>query len=449
MSATVDDTLSSRRGELESLVSLALDTARSRGATQAAAGASLDQGLSVTARLGEVETIEHHRDRGIGLTVWIGQRKGSASTSDFTPEAIAQTVDAALAIARHTSEDACAGLADPADLARDIPDLDLDHPWDLDAPRAVELAIACENAARDFDARITNSEGATVNTHRGLSVYGNTHGFLAGYTGTRHSLSCAVLAGEGDAMQRDYWYTVARDAAALEDHESVGRRAAERTLRRLGARRIATGSMPVLFAAELATGLAGHLVGALRGGAQYRKTTFLLNAAGEKLFPDFFHIREEPHVRGALGSAPYDHEGVATRARDLVKDGVIGGYVLDSYSARKLGLKTTGNAGGVHNLIVSHGDLDLDGLLREMGTGLYVTELMGHGVNPVTGDYSRGAVGFYVENGALVHPVEEVTIAGNLRAMFAHLRAVGADLERRGNIHTGSWLVDGMTVAGE
>ncbi|ROR34875.1 microcin-processing peptidase 1 [Inmirania thermothiophila] len=434
---------------LEEVVGEALERARALGAEAAEAGLSVDQGLSVTVRMGEVETVEHHRDRGLGITVYLGRRKGSASTNDLSREAVQAAVEAAVRIARHAAEDPHAGLPDPEDLAREIPDLDLHHPWGIDAEEAVRLASACEAAARGHDRRITNSEGATVTSHEGVRVYGNSHGFLAGYPATRHSVSCAVVASAGEAMERDYWYTVAREPEAMEAAEVVGRRAAERALRRLGARKLATRRVPVVFVAELARGLVGHLVGAVRGPSLYRRASFLLDAAGERIFPEFVRMTEHPHIPRALGSAPFDDEGVATREQDLVRDGVLVRYVLDSYSARRLGLRTTGNAGGVHNLTVEPGEHDLAGMLREMGTGLLVTELLGHGVNLVTGDYSRGAAGFWVEGGEIAHPVHEITVAGNLREMFANLRAVGRDLDLRGSVRTGSWLVDGMTVAGD
>ena len=435
--------------ELEAMVKLVLDEAKTCGASAAEAGVSLEAGLSVTVRLGEVETLEYHRDRGVGVTVYFGQRKGSASTSDFAPQALRETVRAACDIARYTSEDDCAGLADAALMAKDIPDLDLCHPWAIDAAGGIELAQRCEAAARDADARITNSEGATLSSHQGLRVYGNSHGFVAGYPSSRHSLSCSVIAGRDEHMQRDYWYDVARRHEDLDSAEHIGRLAAERTLRRLDGRKLGTRQVPVIFAAEIATGLFRSFVSAVRGSSLYRKSSFLLDHLGKPVFPDFVHIHEQPHLRGALGSAPFDSEGVATRARDLIAGGVLQGYVLDSYSARKLGMQTTGNAGGVHNLSVDPGGLDAEGLLREMGTGLLVTELMGQGVNLVTGDYSRGAAGFWIENGIVQYPVEEITIAGNLKDMFMNIVAIGSDVEHRGNYRTGSVLIERMKVAGE
>lgn len=437
------------RAELEQAVEQVLTAARRAGASAAEASVSVDVGLSVNLRLGEVETLEYHKDHGMGVTVYFGRRKGGASTTDLRPQALQEAVDAACRIARHTAEDPYAGLPDPQTLADEIPDLDLDHPWDIEAEQAIELARRCEEAARGMDARITNSEGAGVSSFRGTLVYGNTHGFVGCYTATRHSLSCSVVGSQDGGMQRDYWYSVSRVPEELETAEQVGRRAAERTLRRLGARRLKTCQAPVLFAADVARSLIGHFVAAVRGPALYRKASFLLDHLGRQVFPEFVRIHEAPHLPRALGSAPFDSEGVATRARDLVSGGVLQGYVLDSYSARKLGLTTTGNAGGVHNLIVEPGEQDLDELIKTMGRGLLVTELIGHGINMVTGDYSRGAAGFWVENGEIQYPVEEITIAGNLKAMFLGLQAVGRDVDTRGNLRTGSLLIDKMTIAGE
>jgi PmbA protein len=430
------------------LVAEVIDEAARQGASAAEAGLSMDQGLSVGVRLGEVETIEHHRSQGLGVTVYFGQRKGSASTTDLRTEALRETVAAACRIAQYAAEDEFAGLPDAELLAKEFPDLDLYHPWALDVEPAIALALECENAARGFHPAITNSEGASLNTYQGLRVLGNSLGFLHGYPSSRHSLSCSVIGQSGDSMQRDDWWTVARDAGDLESAVQVGRKAAERTVRRLGARTLSTRQCPVLFAADVAGGLLGHFIGAIRGGNLYRKSSFLLDCLGKPVFPAFIHLHEQPHLRKALGSAPYDSEGVATRPRDLVKDGILQSYVLSTYSARKLGLQTTGNAGGVHNLILDPGELDLAALLKKMGKGLWVTELMGQGVNLVTGDYSRGASGFWVENGEIQDPVEEITIAGNLRDMYLKILAVGNDVDLRGNTRTGSILVEEMTVAG-
>jgi PmbA protein len=447
-SADLSD-LSGARQRLETMADEALARARRAGASAAEVGGSLATGLSVTVRKGEVETLEHQRDRGFSVTVYFGTRKGSASTSDLAPEAVAETVDKACTIARYTAEDPCAGLADPALLARDIPDLDLDHPWAIDPDHAVNIARDCEAAGLGFDAAITNTEGGSLSSHRSLRVYANSHGFTGGYASTSHSLSCALIAGKGDDMQRDYWYSTARCAEELESPEAVGRRAAERALRRVGARRIGTRSVPVIFVAELARGFLSHMLGAIKGAAQYRKASFLLGAAGSQVLPSWLSIEERPHLPRAPGSAPFDGEGVATHDRTLVAAGMLQGYVLSSYSARRLGLQTTGNAGGVHNLIVSTGSDDLQTLIRKMGRGLVVTELMGHGVNAVTGDYSRGASGFWVEGGEIVHPVQEITIAGNLKELYLDIQAIGADIDRRGVLQTGSLLIGRMTIAGD
>jgi PmbA protein len=434
---------------LKSIVQSLLDAALNQGASAAEAGLSQESGLSVTARLGDVETIEHHRDQGLGVTVYFGQRKGSASSTDLSPESIKETVSAACSIARYTSEDEYAGLPEKELLATEFSDLDLNHPWDLRADEAIALAIECENAARSYHAEISNSEGASVNTHQGIRVMGNTLGFLQGYASTRHSLSCSVLAQRGDSMQRDYWYTVARDANNLESAANVGRKAAERTLRRLQARSLSTRQCPVMYAAEVASGLLGSFIAAISGGNLYRKSSFLLDALDKQVFPEFVRIHEQPYLKGALGSANYDGEGVATQTRDIVSGGILRGYVLSSYSARKLGMRSTGNAGGVHNLTIDPGAYDYQGMLRQLHTGLLVTELMGQGVNMVTGDYSRGAAGFWVENGEIQYPVEEITIAGNLKDMFRNIVAVGNDVDYRGNIRTGSILVERLSIAGE
>ena len=435
--------------QLKNIVQDLLDEAKKQGASAAEAGLSLENGLSVNARLGDVETIEHHCDQGLGITVYFGQRKGSASTSDLSPASIKETVRAACSIARYTSEDEYAGLPEPAMLATRFPDLELDHPWPLSVDEAIALAIACESAALGYSSEINNSEGASVNTHQGIRVMGNSLGFLQGYSATRHSMSCSVLGQRGDSMQRDYWYSVARNANDLETAEAIGQKAAERTIKRLAARRLTTRQCPVMYAAEVATGLLGSFIGAISGGNLYRKSSFLLDALGTQVFPDFVRIHEQPYLKGALGSSAYDGDGVATQTRDIVSDGILRGYVLGTYSARKLGMQSTGNAGGVHNLAIDPGVLDFQGMLRQMGTGLLVTELMGQGVKMVTGDYSRGASGFWVENGEIQYPVEEITIAGNLKDMFRQVVAVGNDIDYRGNVRTGSILIEQMSIAGE
>lgn len=435
--------------QLKLSVQQLLDEAKQQGASAAEAGLSLENGLSVSVRLGEVETIEHHCDQGLGITVYFGQCKGSASTTDLSSESITETVSAACSIARYTSADEYAGLPDKALLQTEFPDLELYHPWSISAEQAIALAIECEDAARAYHPEISNSEGASVNTHQGVRVFGNSLGFLQGYASTRHSLSCSVLAQRGDSMQRDYWYTVSRNPGQLESALSVGNKAGERTVRRLDARCLTTRQCPVLYSAEIASSLLGSFIGAISGGNLYRKSSFLLDMLDQPIFPDFVHIYEQPYLKGALGSAAYDAEGVATRARDLVCDGILRSYVLGTYSARKLGLQSTGNSGGVHNLTITPGGEDFAGMLRLLGTGLLVTELMGQGVNMVTGDYSRGAAGFWVENGVIQYPVEAITIAGNLKDMFKQIVAIGNDVDYRGNVRTGSILVERLSIAGE
>jgi len=441
--------LDAARGRLEELALDALSRAAQAGAAQAEVATSVGTGLSVTVRKGEVETLEHQRDRGFSVTVYFDHRKGAASTSDLAPASIAETVAKACSIARYTAADPCGGLADAECMADTLPDLDLDHPWAIDPDEAVAMAHDCEAAGLDADARIDNTEGATLSSHRSLRLYANSHGFVGGYPSTSHSLSCSLIAGRGEAMQRDYWYTSARCHEDLESPQAVGRRAAERALQRLGAKRIGTRSVPVIFVAEVARGFFGHLLSAVRGTSQYRNASFLLGAAGQRVLPEWLDIQERPHLPRGAASAPFDAEGVATRDRDLVAGGVLQGYVLSSYSARRLGLQTTGNAGGIHNLLVTSNAGSLDELIRQMGRGLLVMELMGQGVNGVTGDYSRGASGFWVEGGAIAHPVQEVTIAGNLKELYPAIAAVGSDVDRRGAIQTGSVLVERMTVAGE
>ena len=426
-----------------------LDYAAQRGAGAAETEVSDGVGQTVTVRRGEVETIEYNRDKGVGVTVYIGKQRGHASTTDFTPQAVRDTVDAALSIARFTAADDCAGLADGEMLARDIPDLDLWHPRDLPVERAIELAQACEASGFAVDKRLTNSEGATVSTQGSHFIYGNSLGFMAGFPSSRHGVWCALIAGKNDEMQRDDWYETSRDAAELPDTESVGRRAGERAVRRLGARKIATTQAPVLFEAPVASSLLGHFVSAVSGGNLYRKSSFLLDSAGKQIFAPLVSMSEQPHLAKGLASAPFDEEGVATRPREVVQDGVLQGYFLGSYSARKLGLKSTGNAGGNHNLVLRDTGSDFSSLLRTMGDGLLVTELLGHGINPVTGDYSRGAAGFWVEKGEIAYPVQEITIAGNLKDIFRGIAAVGNDVIRRGSRECGSILIERMTIAGD
>jgi PmbA protein len=434
---------------LEQTIEDLLKEAKRRGASAAEAVVSNTAGLELSVRLGEVETVEHTRDNGLGISVYFGHRKGSASTSDLSPDAVRDAVRQACSIATHTQEDRCAGLAPAELMASAVPDLDLNHPWNIAVEEAVEIAIRCEDAARGADSRIVNSEGASFSTTAGLSVYGNSHGFVGGYPGTRHELSCAVVAKDGESMQRDYWWTSARSPADMEPAEAVGRRAAERTVARLNARRLGTCEVPVLFRADVATGLLRSLAGAISGGNLFRETSFLLGKLEQPIFPDFVRIFEEPHRLRGLASAPFDGDGVATKAKDLVTDGVLKTWLLDHYSACKLGLTTTGNAGGARNLSIALGSDDRDAMIRRLDRGLFVTSLMGQGVKMITGDYSRGAAGFWVEHGEIQYPVEEITIAGNLADMFQGLVAVGNDCDFASSITTGSWLIERMTVAGE
>ncbi len=437
----------------EDLVTQALKHAQSLGASDAAAEISEGRGLAVSVRKGKVETVEQTRDRSLDVTVFAGQRRGSASTSDFSPKALRETVEAAWHIARYTAEDPAAGLPETDQLAIGVKNnLQLHHPWALDVEQATQLAVEAERAALATDKRITNTEGAGVDTHEGHFVLGNTRGFLDGYAYSRHGLSVSPIAGRGQAMQRDYWYTSDRRADRLADPATVGRYAAERVLARLSAKRIPTGHFPALFEAPLALGLLGALTQATSGGALYRQTSFLLDSLGRQIFPTHINVLEDPHVKGAMGSSPFDEEGVKTQAREVISAGVLQGYFLSTYTARKLGMVTTGNAGGSHNLVLRSSQTrkkdDFQAMLRKMGTGLLVTELIGQGVNYVTGDYSRGAFGYWVQNGEIQHAVEEITIAGNLKDMFAQIVAVGADTITRGSKTTGSILIERMAIAG-
>jgi PmbA protein len=428
----------------------ALDAAKARGASDADVEVSAAVGQSVTVRRGEVETVEYNRDKGLAITVYFGKRRGNASTSDLAPEAIERTVEAACAIARHTAQDEAAGLPDPGRLYRgDPPDLDLYHPWGLQVEDAIEIARRAEAAALAVDKRITNSEGATVSAYDTDFVLANTRGFLSGFPSSKASIGCGVVAEDKAGMQRDYWYTTHRDPAQLEPAEQVGRLAGERSVRRLGGRRLATMEVPVLFDANVASSLISHFVSAASGSSLYRRSSFLLDRLGSEVFAPNVTIFEDPHRKAELASSYYDAEGVATRSRDVVEGGVLKGWFLSSHSARKLGLESTGNAGGNHNLLVRPGEYDFEGLVKLMGRGLVVTEMMGQGVNMVTGDYSRGAAGFWVEGGEIRFPVEEVTIAGNLLQVFRGIREVGRDTVVRGSKHCGSILVDRMTLAGE
>ena len=433
---------------LEQQVGMALDLAKRAGATAAEANASDAAGLEVTARQRELEGVSFNNDRGLGITVYVGQRKGHATTSDTGRDAIADTVRAAVNIAKYTEEDPCNGLAAAELMAGSLPDLDLHHPWPIDVDAATQLALGAEAAALDADQRIVNSDGANVETRRSCHVYGNSHGFVGSVWGTRHGISCSVIAADDAGMQGEFEYTVGRAPADLEAADAVGLEAARRALARLGRRPVKTGAYPVLFAPPMAAGLLGHLLQAIGGTALYRKESYLRDSLGKQALAKGITLAEHPHRKRGLGSAAFDGDGVATRAKSFVADGIVESYVLGTYSARRLGLATTGNAGGARNVALEAKMQQLPALLRDMGSGLMVTSLMGQGVNLVTGDYSRGSGGFWVEGGELAYPVDEVTIAANLDAMFKGIVGCGDDVDRRGNIHVGSLLVQEMTVAG-
>ena len=434
--------LQQQEQQLRDAVSLALEIAQKVGVTKSG-------GLSVSTRLNEIENVEFNNDGALGISVYLGQQKGNASTSDLSPEAIKNTVEAALAIAKYTSPDDCAGLADKALMAFDAPDLDLYHAADIDVDRAAQLALETENAALEFDKRIVNSEGASFNAHTGVRVYGNSHGMLQSYLSSRYSLSCSVIAEHQEQLERDYEYTVSRDVNALEKAQWVGENAARKTLARLQPQKIATQQAPVIFLNDVATGLISHLAAAISGGSLYRKASFLLDHLGKQVLPDWFHISEKPHLIGRLASTPFDSEGVRTQDLEIIRQGILQTYLLTSYSGRKLGMQSTGHAGGIHNWLVQpNSSGKLTALLREMGRGLLVTEVMGQGVNLVTGDYSRGAAGFWVENGEIQYPVAEITIAGRLQDMLRNIVAVGDDIEHRSNIQTGSLLLENLKISG-
>ena len=428
-----------------------LAESKKQGASQAETDISSGEGMSVTVRLGEVETVEHNRDKSLIVTVYFGHKSGSASTSDFKDAAVKDTVRAACSIAKYTAEDEYNGLADAESLATEFPDLDIYHPWDVSMDEAIEIATHCEDAARNVDKRIINSEGGSVSSHTGASVYANSHGFLNFNQGSRHGISCSVIGQDPatkDAMERDYWYESVRSHLDLPAPELIGKRAADRTLSRLGARKGKTQQATVIFDATVAASILGHLTSAIRGGSLYRKASFLLDHKGKQIFPEFVRIHEQPLLKKAMGSSAYDNEGVATQTRDIVHDGVLQDYVLSTYSARKLGLKSTGNSGGVRNLTIDPGDKNLEQLIKDQTKALLVTEMIGFGVNNVTGDYSRGAAGFWIENGEIQYPVNEITIAGNLKDMFMNIAAVGNDVDSRGNTRTGSIVINNMTIAG-
>lgn len=434
--------------DLQPVLQQVLMHAQRLGASQSEAALSYARGFSVSVRQGEVESLEFQRDRGLMVTVYFGQRKGNASTSDLSEGGIRSSVEAACAIARSTEEDACNGLADAERMARSFPELELDHPWTVTPEQAVELARECEAAALAVDARINHSEGSSLSTQRGISLYANSHGFFGARAGTQHGMSCAVVARDAQGMQRDYWYDSSRNPARLAAPGEIGRKAGQRTIARLGARQLSTRRAPVVFAPEVARGLFGHYLGAISGGALYRRASFLLDKWEKPVFSPQVRMSQQPFIPQGAASSAFDQEGVATEERLLVDQGVLLGWLLTSYTARKMGLASTGNAGGVYNLVVEPGTLDFQGMLREMGTGFLITELMGQGVNGVTGDYSRGAAGYWVEGGELAYPVEGVTVAGNLLDMYRGIRELGADVDLRSNVRCGSVLIEDMTVAG-
>jgi len=435
--------------DLARVAEIAIDYAKQQSMDQSEVSLHQGTGVSVAARQQELETVEKHNDAQVVVSVYKNHKTGSASSADMSEQGIRSTVDAAISIARHTGVDDCLGLADKELMATDLRDLELYHPWQLELPELIEVALECEQAALQFDQRISNSEGAGVNTYSGSAAYANSYGFFHSEQASQHSISCAVIGATDEGMQRDYWYDSSRNAETLQRAQDIGRQAASRTVNRLGARKIASTQTPVLFEAAIAKSLIGHLIGAIKGGAIYKKASFMLDKVDEQILPEFITIEENPHKPGAAGSAMHDNEGVATPSRrPIVEAGVLQGYVLGSYTARKLGLQSTANAGGVRNLEVSHSGQNLDQLLAQLNTGLFVTELIGSGINMVTGDYSRGAAGFWVENGEIQFPVEEITIAGNLIDIYQNIVAVGTDVDLRGNTHCGSVLVENLTLAG-
>ncbi|QLB19038.1 metalloprotease PmbA [Mannheimia granulomatis] len=449
MSITNKQELQQQEIELRQAVEFALNFAKKFGA-EAEVGVTKVAGLSVSSRLEQVENIEFNNDGSLGISVYLGKRKGNASTSDLQPESIQKTVESALAIAKYTSEDNCSGLADKEIMAFTAPDLDLYHQADISVDQAVQLAVETEHYSLNADENIVNSEGATFNSHSGIRVYGNTHGMLQSYLSSRYSLSCSVISAYEDQLERDYEYTISREFDKLQSAKWVGQQAAIKAVDRLNPQRIKTAKMPVIFYNDVATGLVGHLAGAISGGALYRKSSFLLDKLGEQILPKWFEISERPHLLRQLASSAFDSEGVITQDREIITDGVLQTYLMTSYSGRKMGLKSTGHAGGIHNWLVKPSCTGgLNTLLKEMGTGLLVTEMLGSAINSVTGEYSRGAAGFWVENGEIQYPVAEITIAGQLQEMYKNIVAVGDDIEHRSNIQTGSILLENMKVSGE
>lgn len=434
--------------QVKSAISELLALTKKYGATSAEAVISKSKGITVSSRCQELENIEFNQEGALGVSVYVGQNKGSASTADLSKEALEQAVKAAVDIAKYTSADEYAGLVDADALAQDIPDLDLFHPHEISPEQAIEQCIEAETAAFEHDNRITNSDGASLSSYQGFKVYGNSLGFIQGYPSTRHSLSCSVISQDGDEMQRQYAYSVDREFNKLKSPQSIGEKAAQEAIAMLNPRKLDTCQVPVVFHAEIASSLFGHLVSAISGGSLYRKSSFLMDSLGTKLLPEFVTIEERPHIQKGLASSPFDSEGVQTQDRNIVEAGVLTTYLLTGYSARKLGMKTTGHAGGIHNWLIKHTDPSLAALLKKMDRGLLVTELMGQGVNTVTGDYSRGAAGYWVENGEIQFPVSEITVAGNLKDMFMQIAAIGGDIETRGAVQTGSILIENMQVAG-
>ena len=442
-------TSSDNRDELIRIIDSVLDQSKQLGADAAEADIGAGAGLSANVRKGAIDKMEYERDKGLNITLYLNGQKGNASTSDFSDSALKKTVEAAYGIAQHASRDECAGLADPELMAKNVPDLDLYHPWSITPETAIEMAIECEQHAFEQDKRITNSDGTAVNTYSGISLYGNSNGFIDGWNWSCHTIDCTVIAEDSDGMQRDGWYSKTRDHKDLQNINEISQEAVRRTLARLGAKKLSTRQVPVIFEAPVASGLFSAFITAISGGSLYRRASFLLDKKGEQVFAKHITIKEQPHMKKALGSAPFDNDGVSTKERAIVSNGVLQDYVLSGYSARKLGLQTTGNAGGVHNLVVTPGQHNLQSMLKEMDTGLLITDMIGFGVNQVTGDYSRGASGFWVENGELAYPVEEITVAGNLIEMYKNITAIGNDIDPRGNVLTGSVMIDAMTVAGE
>jgi PmbA protein len=449
MKAINTSALSDNREEFVRIIDSVLTQAKTMGASSAEADIGAGAGLSANVRKGAIDKLEYERDKGLGITVYIDGQKGSASTSDFNEAALKDAVQAAVNIAKYAGRDECAGLVEPELMAKEVPDLDLYHPWSISPEAAIDLAIECEQAAFASDKRISNSDGSVVSTYSGINLYGNSNGFINGWNWSSHTIDCTVIAEDKNGMQRDGWYSKTRDYNDLESIKDISKEAARRTVSRLGARKLSTRQVPVIFEAPVASGLFSAFITAISGGSLYRRASFLLDKKGEQVFASHINIREQPHIKKALGSAPFDNDGVATREREIIKNGILQDYVLSGYSARKLGLQTTGNAGGVHNLLIEPGSNDLEKMLAEMGTGLLITDMIGFGVNQVTGDYSRGASGFWIENGELAYPVEEITVAGNLIEMYKNIISIGNDIDRRGNVLTGSVMIDAMTVAGE